>query len=452
MPIQSTHPEYEEHKELVERTEDAYEGDVKEYIPRLKGTTTKEHEEYTSRAAYYNVVERTLVALVGALTRKPHQLDGVYEDEPLIVGAESFAEFVQQCYASVLLGGRIGVMCDYSNEWDAPYLLKYNTENITNWSDDMIVLKEYYYAADPNDKYNTIERCRYRELFLDENGFYTVNIWEQEANADGSYTVTKRTKWYLADTIEPTYRGKRLEFIPFEIITPYDTSDDVCKPPLHVIADINIEHYKLATDIAHGAHFVALPTPVIIGELMSDAKEMAIGGKTIWQIQQGGDAKYLEFSGAGLSFLLELQREKETQMYNLGSRMLQYKAGVESSDALQIRLGAEGASLMAIAHSTQYGLTKILEAYNLWNGVSEGQVECVLNTDFSPVGMSSDTMRSLIEAYNQGVISLDTLMKRLYEGEIIDDVEDEKAALANETPAEPAAAVPTIIPASNEQV
>lgn len=429
MPIQSTHPEYKEHVAKVERTKDAYEGEVKSFIPRLEGMSNKEYEIYRSRSSYYNVVERTLVALLGALVRKPLSLTGVYKDEPVCQDATSIEEFVQQCYSELMQGGRIGLMCDYNDVLGTPYLVKYTTESITNWGEGFIVLREYYYAPHPKDKYETIKRCRYRELFLDETGQYVVNIWEQEPNVNGTYTVNSRTRWVLDQTIEPTYRGKRLDFIPFVIVTPYDSTDDVCNPPLSTIADINIEHFRLSTDIAHGAHYVALPTAVVAGDLQSDTSKLAIGGKDIWHLTQGSTASYLEFTGAGLGFLLSLQQDKEQQMYNLGSRMLQFKSGVESSDALQIRLGAEGASLTALANGLEAGLTDVLNMYNMWNGTTQ-VVEVALNKDFTPANMQPDEIRTLIEAYNQNVITLDTLMKRLYEGEVVDDAAAEITALS----------------------
>ena len=434
MPIQSTHPEYQEHYDIVERTKEAYEGEVLDFIPRLKGMTQQEYDDYRGRSSYYNVVERTLVALLGALTRKPHTIEGVYNEDPVVEGAGTMKELVQQCYAELLLGGRIGLMCDFNDALGTPYILKYNSESITNWGDDFVILREYFYAQDPKDKYVTVKMCRYRELFLDDSGYYAVRVWNQEPNANGSYKVTNKTQFTPGETIEPTYRGRRLDFIPFIIVTPYDSSEDLCKPPLSTIADINIEHFKLSTDIAHGAHFVALPTAVIAGDIQGEGTQLAIGGKQIWHLTQGSSATYLEFTGTGLSFLLDLQKEKETQMYNLGSRMLQFKAGVESSDALQIRLGAEGASLTAIASSLEQGFTKVLEMYNMWNGAAEGAVTVELNKDFTPANMQPDQIRTLIEAYNQNVISLDTLLQRLYEGEVVDNVDEEKTKISGTDP------------------
>jgi len=433
MPINSTHPEYQRHIGYVMKTKDAFEGEVKDYVPRLSGQTNVQYENYRSRASYYNVVDRTMMALLGALMRKPLTVEGVVGDDPVCADDCSFEELVQQAYVELMTGGRIGLMCDYSAEWDSPYLLVYRSEDITNWGDDFVVLREHFYTQDASDRYMTVKKCRYRELFLDEDGYYTVRIWEQQASSTGKFAeVTSKTQFKLVEEVQPTYRGQALEFLPFVFCTPYDTSKNVYKPTLFNLADINIEHFKIAVDIAHGAHFLALPTPYVSGNLANDAQVVRIGSDEVVQLQQGSTVGFWEFQGSGMSFLMDLQKTKEEQMFSLGSRLLQYKAGVESSDALQMRLGAEGASLTTVANSLENALTEILEMYNLWFGYPEAEVDLQLNKDFSPSKMSPDEIRVLLDAFKQGAITLDTMLQRLYEGEIVDSVEEEKEGLTGQ--------------------
>lgn len=424
MPINSTHPEYQRHIDDVTKTKDAFEGCVKDYVPRLVGQSNLQYEVYRSRAAYYNVVQRTVMALLGALTRKPYTLEGVYGDDPQCDGGSDFSEFIQQAYVELMVGGRIGFLCDYNTDTDSPYLVSYRAEDMTNWGDNFVVLRESYYGQDAKDPYVTVEMCRYRELFLDEDGVYTVRIWEQQGNRGKAFK--------LVDTIQPTYRGRTLNFVPFIFCTPYDTSKTVFKPMLSNLADINLEHFRIATDIAHGAHYLALPTPYISGTLASETQVVHLGSDQFIQLQQGGTVGFLEFGGQGMQFLLDLQKLKEEHMFNLGSRLLQYKAGVESSEALQLRLGAEGASLVTIANSLEMALTEILDIYNLWSGYPDLEVKLELNKDFTPTKMPAEDIRVLLELFQQGAITLETMMQRLYEGEIVDDVSEEIEGLTGQ--------------------
>lgn len=418
MPINSKHPDYEKVQPIVERTMDAFEGDVKKYVPKLSGQTNQEYQIYQDRASFYNLVERTVLALIGALMRKPYSLEYVHGDDPICSEGEDFDEFISECYQALLVTGRVGVLCDYNETSQTPYLVNYDATCITNWSDNYVIIMEHYYDTNPEDRYEVIKKCQYRELYLDDQGFYAVRIWRQLSN-------NKNSAWIIADEFQPTYRGKRLEAIPFVFINPFEVSCETYKPIISTLADINIEWFKIATDIAHGAHFLAIPTPWIAGHTSNDQQDIQLGTTKFIELQMDSKIGFLEFSGEGLTFLKDLLSQKEEYMYNLGSRMLQFKKGVESSDALQVRLGAEGAVLNSVASSLEEGLTQILEVYNSWFGITDVEVQLDLNKDFTPINLAPQQATILLTLFQKGVISLDTLLKRLYEGEIIDDVQEE---------------------------
>lgn len=421
MPINNTHPEYDRHIGAVCKTHDAFEGDVQEYVPKKESQTSAQYEVFRSRASYYNVVERTTMALVGALTRKPATISGVWGDDPVFEGADTSEEFIQGAYCELMTGGRVGLLCDYDEVKQAPYICMYPSETIINWSDKFIILQESFYGADAKDPYKTSLQYKYRELYLDADGLYAVRVWGE----------TAKDVWEVVEgPYLPEARGTRLDHIPFYCVTPYDVKMCMVRPPLNTLANINIEHFTLQCQLAHIAWVLSSPTPVIVGQLADDTTGIGLGGDKFIHLMNGGDAKYMEFSGAGSTFVLDQSKQKEEQMFSLGSRLLQYKAGVESSDALQIRLGAEGASLTTMANSLERGLEKVLKDYNSWWSAAQGELDVDLNKDFTPAQMSPDSIRILLEMYSKEVITLETLMKRLYEGEMVDDAEEEIANLA----------------------
>lgn len=438
MPINSTHPEYDRHIKAITKTRHAFDGEVVDYVPKKESQTVKQYEAFRTRPSYYNVVERTTSALVGALTRKPSTVLDTKGVEPDCDGNDSIDEFIQQSYKELLTTGRLGIYVDFDEDDQAPYLVQYASDNIVNWSPSFIVLQEHYYAQDPKDMYKTVQMCRYRELFIDSDGLFAVRIWEQSGK-----------QYVVSETVQPTQRGKRLDYIPFVVVNPYDTTWTMCKPPLATLANINIEHFVLSAGLSHVAWVLSMPTPVLVGDLQSDSdnpqRTIALGGDQFIHLQTGGTATFMEYQGAGTEFLMNMQKAKEEQMFSLGSRLLQYKAGVESSDALQIRLGAEGASLTTLANALQGGILKAMEFYALWMSEDPSNVQVKLNKDFTPAQIAPDTIRILLEAYAKGVITLDTLMKRLYEGEIVDDANAEILALAAD-PLAPVVPNPTTAP------
>ena len=428
MPINSTHPEYDRVMPFVMKTKDAFEGDVQKYVPKLSGQSNDEYRAYQQRSSYYNMTERTCMALIGALMRKPYTLEYLAGDDPVCSEGEDFDDFISECYQDILTTGRVGILVDYNDMADTPYLVGYNACCVVNWSDNFVVIMEHYYDTDPNDQYQLIKKCQYRELYLDELGFYSVRIWRQPQGSRPN-----GDKWVVYETYEPSFRGMRLEYIPFWMVNPYEVGCDMYKPVLSTLADINIDHFKTSVDIGHGAHFLAIPTPWIAGNLQDDQTSIRLGTNEFIQLQQDGKIGFLEFSGQGLGFLKDMLIQKEDQMNNIGSKMLQYKKGVESSDALNIRLGTEGAMLLTLANALEEGLRQALETYNYWMGIDpEIEVELELNKDFSPVNITPQEMTGLLTLFQKDVISLDTLLQRLYEGEIIDDVQEELEKLTGQ--------------------
>lgn len=434
MPVSTRHPSYEENYPRIELTEDAVEGCVRkeEYVPRLNEQSERAWHAYVNRAVFYNVTEKTLLALIGALCRKPHLVEGLVNDEPYVDEA-TFGEFLQRCYRTLLTQSRIGLHVDYDEAAGTPKLIAYPAENIINWCSDFIVIEEHVVERDPDDVFKHVSVPQWRELRINPEGRYEVRIWRK-----------KGRRYEVIDEMVPTVRGAPLTEIPFWFVTPYDTSTEVYAPPLSNLAELNINHFRLSVDHAHGLHFTALPQPYIAGDIAggsgdvnsatTKAMKLAIGTDRVWHLEQGATAEYLEFSGSGLGAIREQLVRVEEQMAMQGSRMLSVKKGVESVEALRLRSGSESATLSTIVGSLQHAMTAALTVYNQWAG-SSIEPTITLNTDFTAAVIDPADMKALLDLWSAGAITLETFLTRLYDGEIVADVQEELAALGTSQPA-----------------
>jgi len=420
MPINSLNPEYNAEKSSL--TRNANLGDVDGYIPRLSGQTNKEYEEYQHRAAYYNVTKRTNNALTGAILRKPYTTD-IETDDVTVYGDLNFDEFLSESISDVMTSGRIGMLVDFSEYQQTPYIVSYENGTIVNWQMregelTLVVLREDTFAPKDDDPYEYKQIVQYRELYMDEDGYYAVRVWHEGG----------RKQFTIVDEFQPTIRGARLDFIPFVFANTRTTTPTVTEPVLYNLAQINISHYKTSADIEHAAHFTALPQPWLAGELKEETKELPIGTYTVWQLDEGASVGYLEFAGSGIKSLQDISQKKEDQMASLGASLLQGRKGVESAEALRIRQGSETATLLSITSSVESAMQKVLTIYFMWLGRTQ-DVEFTLSRDFTSVQLSPQELKALMDAYIAGTISQDTFLQNLYDGEIVNDVEDEKAAL-----------------------
>ena len=416
------HPEYPNLERRYDICEDAFLGEVCEYVPKLVNQSDKEYQIYISRAAYFNMVEKTVTAVCGALTRKPYVLSG-YETFP---GTEdgNGTTFIQESYRDLLLGARVAMLVDV-NSTGQSYIINYDADDIINWfgngtqPGDYVVIKECALVQDSENPFEQVEVESWRELHIDENGNYGVRIWTQTNSAE-----------YVSETLPPfLVNGQPIKYIPLWVATPFDNSWDVYSPPLHSQASLNLQHFRQATDLAHYAHFMALPTFTIIGDLAVYTD--SLGNQTTSPIKMGSTqealhlmpgsmAQYTEVSGASFAMLQTEMAATEERMYIAGSRLLSSKNGVESATALQLRSGSETASLDTMCHSLQSALNAAIALCGEIDHVPNAGIQ--LNKDFTAAVTDPASIKALLDLYIAQTITLDQLLAELYLGEVVKPV------------------------------
>ena len=428
--IDEQHPKYAERLPQWNRCrvtsdgEDAVKAAGKAYLPELNSQSEKSYNGYRQRASFFNAVKRTADGLVGAVMRVDPVVDGL-SDEWLndITGTGvSLKSFISYMLSEQLLMGRQGVLVDYS---DRPYLTGYTTEQITNWFDGRVILREEHRVTDAKDIYRSEYQTRYRELLV-EDGSYIVRVWENDGK-----------KWAITEEIKPTMRGDGLLNIPFVGVSVDGANLSPETPPLLALADMNLSHYRTSADLEHGRHFTALPTPYIIG--VEASAEIPLGAETAWAIpNESAQVGFLEFSGTGLASLEKAMEEKRSMMASLGAQLIEgQKNGVEASGTLRLRQNSEMSVLMSAVKVVEAGINNAVNQMSEWNG--EGEISIKLNTDFADTKINNQDMTALMQAWQTGSISHDTFLYNMKRGEVLPEgvsIEDEKAMIELQTTGE----------------
>jgi len=432
MGIESKHPLYIETENKWTRVRDSFLGSdkVKEkgevYLPKLTSQDKKSYESYVMRAMYVNAIKNTVQGLVGAVMRiepvikAPERILELAQD---ITGTGvSLKDFISNMLSEQLLMGRQGILIDRTE--DRAYLSGYTTEQMTNWMDDVIVLKETYVSHALNDTYDMSYEVQYRELMIDEDGKYLVRIWRDLQG------------WSVFNEIYPTKVGQALDEIPFVALSGNELNLNPTQPPLMSLVDTNLSMYRTSADLEHGRHFTALPTPYVTG--IDGDSELKIGSGSAWILPDSSSrAGYLEFTGQGLQALEKAVEEKRSIMASLGASLLQTeKSGVESAEAVRLRQNSESSVLVGAVLSVQEGIAKALSLMAEWEGVS-GDIEVELNTDFSDTKISAQDLTALMGAWQSGGISHETFLHNMKKGEVIANdvsVEDERDRIDLQNP------------------
>ena len=432
MGIDSTHPLYDDSKEKWTRVRDSYLGSdaIKSkgeiYLPKLSSQEKGEYDAYVMRSMYVNAIKNTVQGLVGAVMRINPVInapDRIMELAQDITGTGvSLNDFISNMLSEQLLMGRQGVMIDRTTE--RAYLSGYTTEQMTNWMEDVIVLKETYLQQDLNDNYSQSYEVQFRELLIDENGEFLVRLWKDNEG------------WSISQEIYPTKVGQALDMIPFVAISGNELNMKPTQPPLMSLVDTNLSMYRTSADLEHGRHFTALPTPYVTG--IDGDSELRIGSGSAWILPDSSSkAGYLEFTGQGLQALEKAVEEKRSIMAGLGASLLQtQKNGVESAESLRLRQNSEASVLVGAVLSVQEGIAKALSIMAEWEGVS-GDIEVELNTDFVDTKILPEELTALMGAWQSGAISHETFLHNMKKGEILPvevTVEDEKDRIDLQNP------------------
>ena len=433
MPVESTAPQYDALAPAWHKCRDAYEGQEaiidrgSEYVAPLDTQTPSEYVAYLRRGLYFNATARTVQGMVGASFRRPPSIEaGAAED--LLADATltdlPFDSLAKQAMREVLIVGRFGLLCDYSDEEARPYLSPYIAENIINWRVEriggrsvvtMVALAESGHVSDPSDQYKLIDQHRIRILSLDE-GVYTVRLYVKANDSTGG----NRERYILVDESYPTVAGQTLDYIPFICINASTVGLDADRPPLLDLVDVNIHHWRLSCDYNHGLHYTGLPTPIAAGFPKSNDGYRIGPGAAWWSESADAKASFLEFKGEGLGAMRDALSEDEAKMAALGGRLLEKpKHAAEAAAAIRLRTAGDQATLASITESLDRGLTQALGLLNLWLGVIPDGVEVLLNKDFFGEQMSADEAVKLMQIAQQGYMSVDNLMFLYDRGELL---------------------------------
>lgn len=462
--VSKTHPEYDRTSSKWQRCRDTVAGNdaVKaagtRYLPRLADQTDTDYQAYKTRASFFNATWRTIQALTGMLFRRPpvvetsESVNALLED--VTMSGVSFITFAQQIAMETLTVGRVGILVDYPSQSTEgmtaaeatklnlrPVMQRYETESIINWKTawignktalTLVVLTEDAALEGNEFEHKTETRYRVLDLF---NGAYRVRVFRIDDKGEDEQ---------IGGDIFPVMSGKPLDFIPFFFLGVDDTTPQLDLPPFLDLVDLNLDHYRMSADHKHGLHFTGLPTGVITGYRPENEGDKLYVGAAHFLVLPDPQAKasFLEYTGQGLSAIVEELERTEAQMAILGARLLtSEKKATETSQTAQIHRAGEGSVLSSIASTISRALTQALTLFSKWAG-SDNECTVELNQEFLPPEMTPQELATLLQGWQMGAPGLSDqgLFDILQKLEVVaPDVtlEEEQARIAAKGPTMP---------------
>ena len=395
------------------------------YVPILGGQTPTDYVSYVERGVFYGATSRTISGLSGTILRKTPRIDIVGREDLLkpffksaTIDGRSIYEVIEDVIENLLSYGRYGILVDMSDT-ELPYFSLYKAVDIYNWQTEVIngekklIALRLHETVDDSENNNTIDVIR--EYFLDEDGFVVVREYH-----DGTMPGDIETTWINKGEYFPSVKGKRLNYIPFVCIGSINNLiDDVNKPPILDLANLNLAHWRVTVDYYHGLHFCALPTIYAIGFDPKGTEFLVGPGHVIKNRNTEAKVGMLEFTGQGLRAVEKALESLENQMAVMGSRLLEtQKKAAEAFETVKMRSMGDSATLSSVVDNAENGIAKAIEYAQNWM-LMEGDVKVKLNKDFNPSQIDPLMVQALFQTYQGGGISLPTFLYNLKSGEVL---------------------------------
>ncbi len=431
MPIDTRHIEYQTRVDDWTTIMDFVDGDKavkakgKKYLPMLSGQSIDKYNAYKERAVLYGALPRTVAALVGAVFRKepsfvfPEKLN--YLKKNANGDGVGLTELAIRLTTEVMTTGRAAILVDRPIDGGMPYMTIWDATECTNWSTDdpvFYVLQDNKLVADPEDKFSMTEQEGYRELTIDENGFYTVNVWQKQKNKK------KQDEWVIVDTIQPLRNGRPIDYIPFTFITPYGTGTEVAKPPMLDMAYVSIRHYTTSADLALANHTTSLPTLAVYADINNDEGkfEVHLGPDSALILPAGSKAEFVHYDAGGLASVENLMNRYEQMLAALGARIIDTRKTSlpETAESIRTKEAVSGAVTAAVISAVEAALEKALRWIAEWENLPTDDIKARLNRELVSPAVDANMLNSLTAALQQGAISHETYWKNLEEGGLTD--------------------------------
>ena len=447
MPVNTPRPEYEHSLSRWQRCRDCFEGSdaVKSKGVSYLPSVASDYSSYIARAEFYNATARTVMGLLGSVFRTdptvqfPSAIESDLDDVTLT--AKPLTAFSLAAFQELLVIGRFGVQVEMTDSpppgqsTTRPYWVGRRAEDILSWRTvvvggqerlSLVVLSETVEETDPKDPWVPLLVPQVRVLELvdadTERPFYQLRKFQPKRQEIDVSAVGGDVWEEIDEPFIPLRKGEPLDYIPFQFFGPSSLTPSIDKPPLLDLVDVNLSHYRTSADHEHGAHLTSLPTPWVAG--IDIEGNLPIGSGTAWVLPEpNAKAGMLEYTGDGLGSLERLAETKENRMAALGARMIeQSKKAAETAEALRIKSSSDFSVLSMMAATFDLGMEQVLRWHAWWSGVDDvsEQVSYQVNKDFFDTRLDPKEAQSLVQAWQSGAISHDTLFWNLQQGEWVE--------------------------------
>ena len=401
----------------------------RKFLPQEPRESDESFDNRLSRSVLSPFYVRLERMLAGMLTRKPVRLDDVSDviREQLFdvdLQGNDLQTWLFQTSRICIRYGHVGVLVDApaAGENGRPYYVSYTPRDILGWRTEL------------KDGKQQLTQLRLQEKIVVPDGLYGEKQVEQvRVLTPGAFEIHQKDQQGDFKVVEEGRTS--LSEIPFSVA--YSNRMGVLEsiPPLADIAELNLQHYQVQSDLSNQLHISAVPMLAIFGFPQS-AEEISAGpGEAIALPAPGeADAKYIEPAGNSYDAQFRRLEQIASQINELGlAAVLGSKLVGETAEAKRIDRSQGDSTMMVVAQQMQDMIDNCLRFHAEYMQEANAGSSLV-NRDFMGTRLEPLEIQALLQLYTAGTITQETLLLQLEAGEVLGDdfdVENELEATQN---------------------
>ncbi len=377
--------------------------------------STESYDARLNRSTVVPFMQRIEKMLAGMLVRKPIRLDDTSDlvrEQLFDVDLEGndLNIWLYQTARTVISFGHVGVLVDAPKAGSKarPYWVTYKPSDILGWRTEIV------------DGTRELTQVRLLENVIEPDGLYgEKNITQIRVLERGRFEIhrknDKKGKFEIFDEGEMSLKDK----IPFAVAYSNRVGYFESRSPLYDIAELNLKHYQIQSDLDNILHISAVPNLVVYGFPNSD--EITTGPNEALSLPPDSRMEYV--SPAADSYNAQFKRlediEKQINTLSLAAVLGQKLVG-ETAEAKRIDRSQNDSTMMVVAQQMQDLVDNCLKFHSEYLNDSNAGSSFV-NRDFVTARLEPQEIQAYLQLFTAGTISQETLLNQLTAGEILGD-------------------------------
>jgi hypothetical protein len=432
------------------------------YLPRsFSDMNDEEYLSYKKYVPFYPAANRTHDGIVGLMMRQEPVLEatGTLREIKDVISSngDSVEELARRSAREFLSSGFYGYFTDHPvgqasskgaaiEEGIRPFVNFYDCFSILECTPGVVKGRKQPIRV------RLLENARTVYLIERVDGLVVVHVYR--ASDNGAFPAWEDP----TETYEPVANGKRLEEIPFDLVTP-DGSFTPSAPPLENVCWTNLDHYVTQGLLSTQHLFGISPMLIVSGTEGEEGKKIKWTPGGVFTLSDAQAKAYVISVSADAAVPLEHQLQAlEDRLAAIASRILaRQKSVAEAAETEAVRQGAENSVLAMLANTISKKLETALKRAAAFTD-NDATVRFQINTDYLPSNMSPQEITALLGLNQARKLSNRSMFYKLRDGGVYDETltyEEEQKRLKEEAAVEPevvnaSAARDTIAPTAPE--